>query len=55
MKASVLAQEFDRLATENADLLNTEAGEGRTLEESRELEGKFDANLTRLEELKGLL
>lgn len=55
MSTSVLAKEFERLATENAQLLHTEAGEGKSLAESREKSDKFEANLTRLEELKGLL
>lgn len=55
MTTSTLAKEFDRLATRNAELLNTEAGEGKSLGESQELALEFDTNLTRLEELKGLL
>lgn len=53
--ASVLAKEFERLATRNADLLNTDAGEGKTLADSKDRADEFDANLTRLEELKGFL
>lgn len=55
MTTSTLAKEFERLATRNAELLHTEEGEGKSLAESQELAAEFDTNLTRLEELKGLL
>lgn len=55
MTTSVLAKEFERLATRNAQLLHTEEGSGDTLVESQEKADEFEANLTRLEELKSLL
>jgi hypothetical protein len=55
MSTSVLAKEFERLAQRNAELLHTEAGEGKSLAESEEKAAEFDTNLTRLEEIKGLL
>lgn len=55
MTTSVLAKEFERLATRNAQLLHTDEGEGKTVAESQEYAEEFDRNLTRLEEIKGLL
>jgi HK97 family phage major capsid protein len=55
MSTTVLSKEWERLATRNADLLNTDDGEGTTLAHSKELAEEFDANLVRLEEIKGLL
>lgn len=55
MSVSVLSKEFERLAERNAQLLHTDAGEGRSLEESKSLSDEFETNLTRLTELKGLL
>lgn len=55
MTASVLAKEFERLATRNAQLLHTDEGEGKSLGESSELATEFDNNLTRLTELKDLM
>jgi hypothetical protein len=55
MTTSVLATEFDRLATRNAELLHTEAGGGASIAESKEKADEFEANLTRLEELKDLI
>jgi HK97 family phage major capsid protein len=55
MSTSVLTKEFERLATENAQLLHTEAGEGKSLAESKEKADQFEANLTRLQEIKSLL
>lgn len=55
MSKSVLAKEFERLAERNAQLLHTDAGEGSTLAESKEKADEFEANLTRLEEIKDLL
>lgn len=55
MSTSVLAKEFERLATRNAQLLHTDEGEGKTLGQSAELEAEFDANLTRLTEIKALM
>ncbi len=55
MTTSVLAKEFERLATRNAQLLHTEEGEGSTLLESKEKADEFEANLTKLEEIKALL
>jgi HK97 family phage major capsid protein len=55
MSTSVIAKEFERLAERNAQLLHTDEGEGKSLGQSAELEAEFDANLTRLEEIKTLL
>lgn len=55
MTTSVLAREFERLATRNAELLHTEAGEGKSLAESNEYASEFEANLSKLEDLKNLL
>lgn len=55
MSNSVLTKEFERLATRNSDLLHTEAGDGKSLAESKEKSDEFEVNLVRLEELKGLL
>lgn len=55
MSTSVLAKEFERLATRNAQLLHTEEGAGDSIAESREKAEEFEGNLTRLEELKSLL
>lgn len=55
MSTSVLAKEFERLAERNAQLLHTDEGEGKSLAESQEKAEEFEGNLTRLEEIKGLL
>lgn len=55
MTTSTLAKEFERLATRNAQLLHTDEGEGKSIAESEEYAVEFDTNLTRLEEIKGLL
>jgi HK97 family phage major capsid protein len=55
MSTSVLAKEFERLAERNAKLLHTDEGEGKNLAESQEKAEEFETNLTRLEEIKGLL
>jgi HK97 family phage major capsid protein len=55
MSVSVLSREFERLAERNAQLLNTDAGEGKSLEDSKAMSDEFEANLTRLGELKALL
>lgn len=55
MTTSVLAKEFERLATRNAQLLHTDEGEGKSIAESEEYAQEFENNLTRLEEIKGLL
>ena len=52
---NVLAKEFERLATRNAQLLHTDEGEGKSIAESKEKADEFDANLTRLESLKAQL
>lgn len=55
MTTSVLAKEFERLATRNAELLHTEAGEGNSIAESSDYANEFEANLSKLEDLKSLL
>lgn len=55
MSVSVLQKEFAALAEENAKLLHTDEGAGRSLEESKEASDKFEANLVRLKELKSQL
>jgi len=55
MGTSVLAKEFERLATRNAQLLHTDEGEGKTLAHSKELSDEFNSNLDRLDEIKSLL
>ncbi len=55
MTTSVLAKEFERLATRNAQLLHTEEGEGQSIAESEEKAQEFENNLQRLEEIKDLL
>jgi hypothetical protein len=55
MSTSVLAKEFERLATRNAELLHTEEGSGDSIAESQEKAEEFEKNLTKLEDIKGLL
>jgi len=55
MSVSVLAKEFERLAERNAQLLHTDEGEGKSLEDSKARSDEFETNLDRLKELKSLL
>jgi HK97 family phage major capsid protein len=55
MTTSVLAKEFERLATRNAQLLHTNEGAGDSIADSHEKAEEFEANLSRLEEIKALL
>lgn len=55
MSVSVLQKRFAELAEENAKLLHTDEGAGRTPEESLAKSEKFDANLTELKTLKAEL
>lgn len=55
MSVSVLQKRFAELAEENAKLLHTEEGEGRTTEESLAKSEKFDTNLVELKKIKGEL
>lgn len=55
MSVSVLQKRFADLAEENAKLLHTSEGEGRTTEESLAKSEKFDANLAELKTIKAEL
>lgn len=55
MSVSVLQKRFAELAEENAKLLHTDEGAGRTTEESLEKSEKFDANLAELKTIKAEL
>lgn len=55
MSVSVLQKRFAELAEENAKLLHTDEGAGRTTEESLAKSEKFDANLAELKTLKAEL
>lgn len=55
MSVSVLQKRFAELAEENAKLLHTSEGEGRSTEESLAKSEKFDANLTELKTIKAEL
>lgn len=50
---TVLTKEFDRLAQRNTEILNTDAGEGKSLGESAEILAEFEANTGRMQELRG--
>jgi HK97 family phage major capsid protein len=55
MSVSVLQKRFAELAEENAKLLHTDEGAGRSTEESLAKSEKFDANLTELKTIKAEL